>query len=101
MSTWISVVVAIAFTFFALWQKKTWIYYIAGIAWIAMGIFNFVDFAYATRGWVFAWIYMAVGLVCITAGVWLREKGQPEEDGRDTRYKERQKMIDAKRKSSW
>lgn len=97
MDIWIAVVIALGFTFFAFWQKRTWVFYIAGICWIVMGIFNFTDYTKADIGWYFAFIYLAIGLVCITAGVWLKERKGPDEDERDVRFRERQEKIDKKK----
>jgi uncharacterized membrane protein YfcA len=95
MSIWIAVVMCLAFTFFGLLWKKTWIFYIAGVAWIVMAIFNFQDYTTADMGWYFGWIYCAIALVCLSAGVWLREPKDKveEEDERDKRYRERQEKI--------
>lgn len=91
--------VAGLFTIIAFWRKLTWVFYVAGIGWIILGIFSMSLNATATMGWAFGWLYLAVGLVCISAGVWFREKKDPIEDGRDIRYRERQTLIDAKKKS--
>ena len=97
MYWWIGVIVAGLFTIIAFWKKLTWVFYVAGIAWIILGIFSMVLNAVATMGWAFGWLYLAVGLVCISAGVWFREKKEPEEDGRDVRSRKRQEAIDKKK----
>lgn len=95
----IAVLVASLFTIIAFWRKLTWVFYVAGIGWVILGIFSMALYDTATLGWAFGWLYLAVGLVCISAGVWFREKPEPEEDGRVVRYQRRQAKIDALKKS--
>ena len=97
MDIWIAIVMALGFTFFALWKMKTWIFYVAGIIWVVLCIFAFKDYATTDMGWYFGWIYGAIALVCISAGVWLSEKKTSEDDPRDVRFRERQEKIDKKK----
>lgn len=73
------VMVALALLGFAFWQKKTWVFYASGIAWIILAIFAFKDNADNTIGWAYGWLYGALTLVCITAGLWLREKADDKD----------------------
>jgi hypothetical protein len=93
----IGIGVALVLLGFAFWQKKTWIFYASGIAWFAIGVVSLVTYDKATLFWSLGFLYLALTLVCISAGVWLREKKLPEEDGRDVRFRERQEKIDKKK----
>lgn len=75
----IYVIIALSLLAFAFWQKKTWLYYASGIAWVILGIFAFTDNDKTTIGWAFGWLYMALTLVCITAGLWLTEKKEKKD----------------------
>lgn len=90
---WMGLAVAGLFTVISFWQKKTWVFYIAGTLWLVLGIFSMVLNTTADMFWYFGFVYLAIGLICVMAGVWFRDKPEPEEDGRRIRYEKRQEKI--------
>lgn len=101
MDTSIIAILAMLLFIICFWQKKMWLFVVDGTIWWGMAILNFETCIMYSNGWVLAWVYLMLGLACITATLWLHEKRDaPMESPQDQGYhemKERIKERQAKR----
>lgn len=67
-------IISLVLLVIAFWQKKTWIFFVAGTALMVTAIFGFKDNASNTIGWAFAWVESAMALGCIISQLWMREE---------------------------
>ena len=90
----IGVIVAIFFTALSFWQKKMWLFVLAGIFWWILGIFSMVYNDTYSLGWALGFVYLAIGLACMLATMWLHEKRDaPMESPQDQGFRETKERI--------
>lgn len=90
----IGILVAVFLTVLAFWQKKMWLFVLAGLVWWIMGIFSMIYYTAYTLGWSLGFAYLAIGLVCMLATMWLHEKRDaPLESPQDQGWHEMKERI--------
>ena len=67
-------IVSLALMASGFWQKKIWIFFVAGTSWVVEAIYAFQNNPSNTEGWAFGWIYVMTALACIISPMWLEKK---------------------------
>ena len=93
--------IALAIAFLAFWQKKLWIFLLAGMAWVGFWGYCWTSYAYGSVMWYFGILGIAAGLILFVAPAWFRKEKEPYERREiDTEYqkdiKERKKQARAR-----
>lgn len=84
--TGIAMFLALGLTIVSFWQRKTWIFFLAGMGWIGFAANGLLNGNSGEVIWYLGWLGVAAGLVMFTAPTWLLEKHEPlaEEDYEET-----------------
>lgn len=67
-------IISLVLMAFGFWQRKIWIFFIAGTSFVVDAIFAFQNNSSGTIGWGFGWIDILVALACILSPVWLGKR---------------------------
>jgi hypothetical protein len=96
----IAIFIAALLFIISFWQKKMWIFIVDAVVWIGLAIFGFTNSSAYTVGWLCAWIYLMLGVVCTTSTLWLHEKRDaPLESPQDQGWNEmKERMRERKNK---
>ena len=66
--------IAIALSILAFWQKRVWIFFLAGMAWVGFGVYCLIGYSSGDVMWYFGWLGIASGLVHFMAWIGYRKK---------------------------
>jgi uncharacterized repeat protein (TIGR02543 family) len=68
--TGLAAFIALGLSAIGFWQKKTWVFLLAGMAWVGFGIWELTSGASGTLYWYFGWLGLVAGLVMFLAPAW-------------------------------
>ena len=71
----------------AFWQRKVWIFFLAGIAWFGMGMYCFIGNSPGDVMWGFGWLGVVAAMVLFFAPMWYKERELPERTDSEMEYR--------------
>ena len=74
---YIALIFNIFFMWLGYWKDEVWAFYLSGVGWLILMAFTFNSYSKTEMLWYFAWLYLAIALVCVTL-VWWFNKGKDE-----------------------
>lgn len=74
---YIALIFNIFFMWLGYWKDEVWAFYLSGVGWLILMAFTFNSYSKTEMLWYFAWLYLAIALVCVTS-VWWFNKGKDE-----------------------
>jgi len=73
-SVYIALLFNIFFMLLGYWKDELWAFYLAGAGWLVLMAFTFNNYAKTEMMWYFAWLYLAVAIICCGSVWWFRKK---------------------------
>lgn len=73
-SQYTALLINIFFMVLGYWKDEIWALYISGVGWLVLMGFTFNSYTPHDMIWYFAWLYLAVAIVCITSVWWFSKK---------------------------
>jgi hypothetical protein len=73
---YIALIFNIFFMVLGYWKEELWAFYMAGVGWIILMAFTLNNYAKTEMMWYYAWIYLAIALICVTAVWWFKKKNE-------------------------
>ena len=73
-SVYIALVFNIFFMVLGYWKDEIWAFYVSAAGWLILMAFTFNNYAKTDMMWYFAWLYLAVAIICCGSVWWFRKK---------------------------
>lgn len=71
---YITLMFNVFFMLLGYWKDEIWAFYVAGAGWLVLMGFTFNNYSPQEMLWYFAWLYLAVALMCVTSVWWFDKK---------------------------
>jgi hypothetical protein len=78
MMDYIALVFNIFFMVLGYWKDELWALYISAAGWLVLMGFTFNSYSNTEMMWYYAWLYLAVALICC-GSIWWFKKRKDEE----------------------